>query len=73
VLRFDVDTDYLDQFDTQQVGDAECLEYWIPAEVLEVFNDHIQGEIEIVSEWRSDAGNDSPGQTPVVITNDMEL
>ncbi len=32
VLRFDVDAEYLDQFPTQQVGDEDCLEYWIPAE-----------------------------------------
>ncbi len=53
VLRFEVDTDYLAQFDIQQVGDDECLEYWIPAEQLDTFNDHIVGEIETVSEWRA--------------------
>lgn len=54
VLRFDVDTDYLAQFDAQQVGDDECLEYWIPAEELDAFNDHIVGPIEVVSEWRGE-------------------
>ena len=53
VLRFEVDTDYLAQFDTDQIGDHECIEYWIPAEGLDAFNDHIHGEIEIVSEWTS--------------------
>lgn len=51
VLRFDVDTDYLSQFDVQQVGDDECLEYWIPAEDLDTFNEHIVGEIDVVSQW----------------------
>lgn len=53
VLRFDVDADYLTQFDIQQIGDDECLEYWIPAEQLDAFNDHIVGEIEVISEWRA--------------------
>lgn len=52
VLRFAVDSTYLEQFDARQVGDEECREYWIPAERLEEFNDHIVGTIEIVSEWR---------------------
>jgi len=52
-LRFDVDSTYLSQFDVQQVGDDECLEYWIPAEELDTFNEHIVGEIEVVSEWRA--------------------
>ena len=58
VLRFEVDTDYLAQFDTQQVGDNECLEYWIPAAELDTFNDHIHGEIAVVSEWRPQADDD---------------
>jgi hypothetical protein len=51
VLRFDVDSDYVAQYPVQQVGDADCLEYWIPAEELDSFNDHIRGEIDVVSEW----------------------
>jgi len=54
VLRFDVDSTYLAKFDVQQVGDDECLEYWIPAEELDTFNDQIVGAIEVVSEWRQD-------------------
>ena len=53
VLRFEVATDYVGQFETQQVGDEQCLEYWIPAEQLEEFNDQIEGKIEVVSEWRA--------------------
>jgi len=53
VLRFEVDSTYLAQFDVQQVGDDECLEYWIPAEELDTFNDQIVGAIEVVSEWRA--------------------
>lgn len=53
VLRFEIDATYLAQFDIQQVGDDECLEYWIPAEDLNTFNDQIVGAIEVVSEWRA--------------------
>lgn len=52
VLSFDVDTEFLSQFDTQQVGDADCIEYWIPAERLDEFNDQIGGVITVLSEWR---------------------
>ncbi len=38
VLRFEVDSGYLSQFDVQQVGD----------------NDHIVGALEVISEWRAD-------------------
>ena len=55
VRRFGIDTEYLNQFDTQQVGDEQCIEYWIPAEELDTFNDHLQGEITIVSEWRPES------------------
>jgi hypothetical protein len=51
VTRFDVDEDYLDQFDTHQVGGQTILEYWIPAERLDEFNDHIIGEIAEVTRF----------------------
>ncbi len=51
VLRFCVDAEYLSRFETHQVGDEQCLEYWIPSEELATFNDHIVGNIEIVSTW----------------------
>lgn len=52
VTRFQVDADYLGQFDVQCVGASEHTEYWIPAERLEEFNDHIVGLIEVVSTYR---------------------
>ena len=57
VLRFDVGSTYLSQFDVQQVGDDECLEYWIPAEELGAFNDYIVGQIRVISEWRASDGD----------------
>lgn len=41
VVAFEVDDEYLELYKVHQVGDPECLEYWIPAEELEEFNNHI--------------------------------
>lgn len=51
VLRFAVDAAFLDRYPVQQVGSSVHREYWIPAEDLEAFNDHITGTIEIVAEY----------------------
>jgi len=52
VTRFDVDGEYLSQFDVQCAGGQEHTEYWIPAERLEEFNRHIIGTIEVIAEFR---------------------
>lgn len=51
VTRFNVDTAYLAQFEVQQVGSKASLEYWIPAEQMDEFNDHIIGTIEVVATY----------------------
>lgn len=51
VTRFEVRRDHLDQYDVQQAGGDTILEYWIPAERLEEFNDNIVGTIEVVHEF----------------------
>ncbi|MFC9663507.1 ADP-ribosylation/crystallin J1 [Nocardia sp. NPDC127606] len=48
VTRFAVRTDYLDNYDVQQAGGRDILEYWIPAEDLDEFNRNIVGAIEVV-------------------------
>ena len=48
VTKFEVRKSYLDQFEVHQVGGATILEYWIPAEVLDEFNENIVGVIEVV-------------------------
>ena len=56
VLRFQVQSEYLQQFPVQTAGARVHREYWIPAEELEEFNRHIVGLIEVVSEfWGSPA------------------
>jgi hypothetical protein len=53
VLRFQVESDYLDKFPVQTAGARVHQEYWIPAQELEEFNRHIIGCIEFVSEFRA--------------------
>jgi hypothetical protein len=51
VVEFDVDSDYLSCFEIRKVGGAHHLEYWIPAEELEEFNRHIQGDIRVIAHF----------------------
>ncbi len=52
VTRFAVKTSYISQFAVQKVGGALHLEYWIPAEKLDEFNQNIVGKIEVIAEFR---------------------
>lgn len=49
VTAFDVDADYLSQFDEHIVGGSQHRELWILAEELENFNTHIRGKIRVVA------------------------
>lgn len=49
VLKFEVSDAYLSGYPVHKAGLDHYLEYWIPAEDLENFNDNIIGEIELVS------------------------
>jgi hypothetical protein len=52
VTRFSVRRDFLDRYEVQQVGGQTIVEYWIPAEDLELLNDNIVGVIEVIAEYR---------------------
>ncbi len=52
VTRFDVLTRFLDAYDVQEAGGRAHLEYWIPAEELDAFNEAIIGQIEVTREFR---------------------
>ncbi len=52
VLRFQVANEFLQGYTVQKVGGATALEYWIPAEDLERFNQHIAGQIELIASYR---------------------
>jgi hypothetical protein len=51
VTRFDVRSEFVDQFEIHQVGGAEHTEWWIPAETLEELNDNIVGEIVVIARF----------------------
>lgn len=54
VLQFEIDAEYIARYPVQNVGGPESLEYWIPAEELNIFNDHISGEIRVIHTFRSE-------------------
>ncbi len=47
VTKFEVEENYVAQFEPQLVGSSEHRELWIPAEDLEQFNAHIVGQITV--------------------------
>ncbi len=53
VLRFNVRTEFLNQYQMRVVGDSIHREYWIPANDLKDLNSNIVGSIELVSEFRA--------------------
>lgn len=53
VLKFAVETGFLNQYSIHQVGDISHREYWIPAADLPAFNANIVGNIEIVAEYHT--------------------
>lgn len=52
VTRFKVRSDFLASYDVQEAGGRAHLEYWIPAEDLDAFNDAIVGKIEITQSFK---------------------
>lgn len=48
VTRFEIDDVYGGQFAVHTVGAGYHQELWVPAEELETFNRHIQGEIQVI-------------------------
>ena len=52
VTKFHVHQTYLAKFEPQQVGASNHMELWIPAKELDEFNEHIQGQIEVIGEYR---------------------
>ena len=52
VTQFAVDSQYLATQEVHDVGGLALQEYWIPAEALDEFNDHIVGSISVIAEWK---------------------
>jgi hypothetical protein len=55
VTRFAVEVAHLNQYPEQRVGGTQHTEYWIPADELDEFNDHVIGRIEVLEEYLSAA------------------
>lgn len=53
VTRFAVDSDYLSQFEVQNVGGHIHNELWVPAEQLEEFNNNIVGTIIVTQKFEN--------------------
>ena len=56
VTRFQVRSDFLARYEVQVVGGSEHAEYWVPADELDAFNQHIVGTIEVIAEYRAGSG-----------------
>jgi hypothetical protein len=48
VTRFKIRKDFLENYDVKIVGSKIHVEYWIPAEDLDDFNNAIVGDIEVI-------------------------
>ena len=55
VTKFEVKKTFLDAYTVQQAGGSSHLEYWIPAEDLDAFNDAIVGIIEVTHSFGDSA------------------
>jgi hypothetical protein len=53
VTRFAVERAYLSAFDVHAAGGSQYTEYWIPADELDAFNDHIRGSIQVIAEFHA--------------------
>ena len=51
VTEFEIDDQYYEQFEVHTVGASYHQELWIPAEELATFNQHIIGQIHVISEF----------------------
>jgi hypothetical protein len=52
ILQFEIDDNYIKSYQTHEAGGKSRLEYWIPADELELFNQHIIGQIVLIKELR---------------------
>ena len=66
VLEFDMDDEYLSQYDIQTVGASYHQEYWIPSDRLWEFNKHIIGQIKVRKKF---SGKAEPKEKIAVISD----
>ena len=63
VVRFQVRTEFLSQYEVYVVGTSGHREYWIPAADLPILNDNIVGKIDVISEFRATDDHDDQART----------
>ncbi len=51
MTKFEIEDAYVAQFAVHVVGDSYHQELWIPAEALDIFNQHIIGYIQVINEF----------------------
>ena len=54
VTKFEIDDEYFHRFEVHVVGGEYHQELWVLAEELDVFNQHIIGEIQVIREFSAD-------------------
>ncbi len=52
VTKFEIDDAYASQFEIHVVGGEYHQELWIPAQELDIFNQHIIGYIQVIREFQ---------------------
>jgi len=60
VLRFDVLSSFLDNYEVHTVGDSRHQEYWIPAADLGEFNRNIVGRVQVLASYKCQAEMPAP-------------
>jgi SAM-dependent methyltransferase len=71
VTEFVIDDDYISKFEVKTVGAFRHKEYWVPAEKLEEFNNHIIGTIKVVEAYYGE--NYKGAKDEVVLEKELEL
>lgn len=51
VTMFEIEDEYGKRFEVHTVGGSYHQELWVPADELDAFNQHIIGEIQVISEF----------------------
>ena len=51
VTEFEIDDEFVARYDVQVVGSREDQQLWVPAEDLELFNQNIEGLIEVTAHY----------------------
>ena len=54
VTKFEIEDEYSKKFEVHIVGASYHQELWVPADELDIFNQHIVGKIHVISEFSAE-------------------